>query len=264
MLTNRIAKNKMAEKKINSDKKISAEQFIKKLKASASAEDLRKLSRYFKTGKGEYAEGDKFIGVRMGTVFKFAQEFIEMPPSEIEKMLRSPVHEIRAAALSVMSKQARRKKTPAARRKELFDLYMRRHKHINNWDLVDVSCIYVVGGYLFDKPRSVLTQLAKSKDMWERRTAIVSTAYFIKRGDLKDAFKIAEMLLKDREDLIHKATGWMLRYSGDKDRKKLTGFLDKHASTMPRTALRYALEHFDNKERKHYMGLRKLSNKIKE
>jgi 3-methyladenine DNA glycosylase AlkD len=194
----------------------------------------------------------------MGTVFKFAQEFIEMPPGEIEKMLKSPVHEIRAAALSVMSKQARRKKTPESRRKELFDLYMRRHKHINNWDLVDVSCIYVVGGYLFDKPRSVLYKLAKSKNMWERRTAIVSTAYFIKRGDLKDAHKIAEELLKDKEDLIHKATGWMLRYSGDKERKKLTNFLDKHASTMPRTALRYALEHFDKKEREYYMGLKKI------
>ena len=126
---------------MKAEKKINAESFIKKLKASSSAEDRKNLSRYFKTGKGEYGEGDTFIGVRMGTVFKFAQEFIEMPPSEIEKMLKSPIHEIRAAALSVMSKQARRKKTSESRRKELFELYLRRHEKINNWDLVDVSCI---------------------------------------------------------------------------------------------------------------------------
>ncbi|MCI0716372.1 MAG: DNA alkylation repair protein [Chlorobi bacterium] len=243
------------------DKKIKANDFIKKLKTSASAEDLKKLSRYFKTGKGEYGEGDKFIGVRMGTVFKFSQEFIEMPPGEIEKMLKSPIHEIRAAALSVMSKQARRKKTPENRRKELFELYLSRHQKINNWDLVDVSCVYVVGGYLFDKPRSILYNLAKSKNLWERRTSIVSTAYFIKRGDLDDTYKIAKMLLNDKEDLIHKATGWLLRYAGDRNFHRLTGFLDNHAATMPRTALRYALEHFDKNEREYYMGLKKNSIK---
>jgi 3-methyladenine DNA glycosylase AlkD len=182
-------------KNMASGKKATASEFIRKLKSSATEEDLRKLSRYFKTGKGEYGEGDKFIGVRMGTVFKFAQEFIDMMPAEIEKMLISPIHEIRAAALSVMSKQARRKKTPEERRKELYELYLKRHRHINNWDLVDVSCIYVVGGYLFDKPKKILYRLAKSKNMWERRTAIVSTAYFLIRGELEDGYKIAESLL---------------------------------------------------------------------
>jgi 3-methyladenine DNA glycosylase AlkD len=249
-------------KNMASGKKATASEFIRKLKSSATEEDLRKLSRYFKTGKGEYGEGDKFIGVRMGTVFKFAQEYIDMLPAEIEKMLISPIHEIRAAALSVMSKQARRKKTPEERRKELYELYLKRHRHINNWDLVDVSCIYVVGGYLFDKPKKILYRLAKSKNMWERRTAIVSTAYFIKRGELEDAFKIAESLLKDKEDLIHKATGWMLRYAGDKDRAKLTAFLDKHAGVMPRTALRYALEHFDKKSRAYYMDMKKNQVKL--
>jgi 3-methyladenine DNA glycosylase AlkD len=239
------------------DKKIKANDFIKKLRASASEKARKSLSRYFKTGKGEYGEGDKFIGVRSSKVFKFAQEFIEMPPGEIEKMLKNPIHEVRAAALSVMSRQARRKKTPETRRRELFELYLKQHKHINNWDLVDVSCVYVVGGYLFDKSRRMLYRLAKSKNLWERRTAIVSTGYFVKQGELDDTYKIAEMLLNDKEDLIHKATGWLLRYAGDRNHQNLTRFLDKHASTMPRTALRYALEHFDKKEREHYMGLKK-------
>jgi len=238
-------------------KKIRAEHFIKKLKSESSSEDAAVLMRYFKTGKGQYAEGDKFIGVRMGKVFKFAKEFIDMEPDEIEKMLQSPVHEIRAGALSIMSKQTRRKKLPDEIRKELYELYLRQHKNINNWDLVDVSCVYVVGGYLFDKKKDKLYSLAKSKNMWERRTSIVSTAYFIKRGNCEDTFRIAELLLNDKEDLIHKATGWLLRYAGDKDGKRLIKFLDKYASTMPRTALRYSLEHFDKKKREYYMNLKK-------
>ncbi len=242
------------------EKKIKAEHFIKKLKANCSKEDLVTLSRYFKTGKGEYGEGDKFIGVRSSAVFKFAQEYIEMPPDEIEKMLRSNIHEVRAGGLSVMSKQARRKKTPESRRRELFKLYLKNHDKINNWDLVDVSCIYVVGGYLIDKDRDVLYKLARSKNLWERRTSIVSTAYFIKRGDLEDTFKLAEILLNDKHDLIHKATGWMLRYAGDRNSQRLISFLDKHAATMPRTALRYALEHFEKKKRDHYMSLKYRNN----
>ena len=143
-------------------------------------------------------------------------------------------------------------------RKELFDLYLRRHDRINNWDLVDRSAPYVVGGYLFDKPRAVLYKLARSKSIWERRTAIVSTGYFIRKGDIADTFKIAEILLKDDQDLIHKATGWMLRAAGGTDRQKLLNFLDKHAASMPRTALRYAIEHFDKKLRKHYLGLKQV------
>lgn len=160
---------------------MSAAAFIERLEALRSPEELEKIQRYFKTGKGEYGEGDVFIGVRMGWVFALAKEFIEMPPSEIETLLESPIHEVRAGGLSIMDKQARRKKTPESRRKELFDLYMRRIDRINNWDLVDVSCPYVVGGYLSDKPRDVLYTLARSDDIWERRTALVSTSYFISR-----------------------------------------------------------------------------------
>src|SRR5262245_2348603 len=236
---------------------VTAVEFIKKLKTYRSPEELKKIQRYFKTGAGEYGEGDEFIGVRMGQVFTLAKEFIEMPPSEIEKLLESPIHEVRAGAMSIMDKQARSKKTPESRRKELFDLYIRRHDRINNWDLVDLGALYMVGSHLFDKPRDILYKLARSKNIWERRTAIVGTAYFIRKGDVTDTFKIAEMLVNDKEDLVHKATGWMLRFAGEKDRQKLLGFLDRRAATMPRTLLRYSIERLDKKQRDHYMGMKK-------
>ncbi len=235
---------------------ISAAEFVKKLKTYRSAEELKKIQRYFKTGAGDYGEGDEFIGVRMGQVFALAKEFIEMPPDEIEKLLESPIHEVRVGAVSIMDWQARSKKTPEERKKELFDLYIRRHDRINNWDLVDRSAPYVVGGYLSDKPRDVLYKLARSKNVWERRTAIVSTYYFVRQGDVTDTFKLAEMLLNNDHDLIHKATGGWLREAGKKDSRKLLDFLDKHAATMPRTALRYAIEHLDKKQRDHYMGMK--------
>jgi 3-methyladenine DNA glycosylase AlkD len=237
---------------------MNAERFVEKLKAHRSPDELKKIQRYFKSGEGEYGEGDEFIGVRMGQVFALAKEFIDMPPNEIEKLLENPIHEARAGAVSIMDFQARHKKTLEPRRKELFDLYLRRHDRINNWDLVDRSAPYVIGGYLFDKPRAILYKLARSKDTWERRTSIVSTLYFIRKGDVADAFKIAEILLRDDQDLIHKATGWALRYAGDKDRQKLLSFLDKHAQKMPRTALRYAIEHFDKRQRDHYLSLKKV------
>ena len=196
------------------------------------------------------------MGIRMGQVFALAKEFMNMDLDEVEAMLESPIHKMRVGAVSIMDFQARSKKTTEARRKELFNLYIRRHDRINTWDLVDRSAIWVVGSYLFEKPRKILYKLAKSKQMPERRTAIVSTLYFIGKGDVEDAFKLAEIMLHDKEDLIHKANGWALRFAGDKDRKKLLHFLDKHAATMPRVTLRYALEHFDKKLRDHYMSLK--------
>jgi hypothetical protein len=238
---------------------VSAKRFVERLEAHRSPEELKKIRRYFKTGEGQYGAGDVFMGVRMGQVFGLAKEFIDMPPGEIEKLLESPIHEVRAGALSIMGKQASRKKTPESRKKELFDLYMRRHDRVNNWDLVDLGALYLVGVYLFDKPRGILYKLARSKNLWERRTAIVSTAYFIRQGDLEDTFKIAKILLNDKEDLIHKATGWMLRAAGANDRKKLLSFLDQHAARMPRTLLRYAIEHLDKKQRAHYMSMTKTA-----
>jgi 3-methyladenine DNA glycosylase AlkD len=180
-----------------------------------------------------------------------------MPLDEVERMLESPVHEMRVGAVSIMDYQARNRKTDEKRRKELFDLYIRRHDRIDTWDLVDRSAPNVVGGYLIDKPRKILYKLARSKWMPERRTAIVSTLYFIGKGDVTDAFKLAEILLDDEEDLIHKATGWALRYAGDQDREQLLRFLEEHAAAMPRVTLRYATEHFEKKQREQYLSMKK-------
>lgn len=236
---------------------LTAKLFIGRLKALQSDEELKKIQRYFKSGEGQYGEGDKFIGVKMGKLFALAIEFNGMPVGEIEKLLESPVHEVRAGAVSIMDKESRGKKITEARLKEFYDLYMRRHDRINNWDLVDLGCLHMTGAYLFGKPHDVLYKLARSKNMWERRTAILSTCYFIRKGELIDTFKIAELLVNDKEDLIHKATGWMLRFAGDKDRKKLLSFLDKYAATMPRTLLRYSIEKLESKERQHYLDLKK-------
>ncbi len=236
---------------------VNTEQFIKDLESHCSTDELKKIQRYFKSGEGEYGEGDIFMGVRMGQVFALAKTFIDMPPIEIENLLESPIHEVRAGALSIMGKQFAKKNTSESRKKELFDLYIRRHDRVNNWDLVDLGALYVVGPYLFDKPRDILFQFALSQNIWERRTAIVSTAYFIKQSDVDDTFKIAEILLNDTEDLIHKGTGWMLRAAGETDRQKLLQFLDRYAATMPRTLLRYSIEKLDTEQRAHYMNLKK-------
>lgn len=232
-----------------------AEQFIERLQAQCSPEEALKYQRYFKHS----AADDRFIGVRMGQVFALAKEFIDMPPDEIEKLLESPIHEARAGAMSIMDKHTRRKKTPADRRKALYDLYLRRHDRINDWDLVDLGAPFVVGGYLFDKPRDVLYELARSRNVWERRTAITATAYFIRQGQSDDTFNIAEMLLDDDHDLIHKAVGGWLRAAGGLDRPRLLRFLDAHAATMPRVMLRYAIEHLRAEERGYYLGLGKGS-----
>jgi 3-methyladenine DNA glycosylase AlkD len=231
--------------------KLTAAEFLKTLETLRSSKVAESHSHLA-------LDSDDIIwGVRMGQVFALAKEFVEMPLDEVEKLLESPIHEARVGAVSIMDFQARSRKTTEARRKELFDLYIKRHDRINTWDLVDRSAIYVVGGYLFDQPRKALYKLARSKRMPERRTAIVSTGYFIRQGDVDDTFKIAEMLVNDGDDLIHKATGWMLRAAGDVDRQKLVDFLEKYAADMPRITIRYATEHFDKKQRDQYLRRKK-------
>ena len=238
-------------------KEQTAKNFIECLKKLQSDEELKKIQRYFKSGEGEYGHGDKFMGVKMGSLFATAKEFGEMPVTEIEKLLESPIHEIRAGAVSIMDKASRNKKISKDRLKDFFDLYMRRHDRINNWDLCDLGCLHMTGSYLYDKPHAILYKLARSKNIWERRTAILSTCYFIRQGETTDTFKIAEILVNDKEDLVHKATGWMLRFAGVKDQKRLIAFLNKHAATMPRTLLRYSIEHFSKKEREYYLDMKK-------
>lgn len=243
-------------KKNTSQPELTAKNFIDRLKALQSDVELKKIQRYFKSGEGQYGEGDQFLGVKMGSLFALAKEFEGMPVKELEKLLESPIHEVRAGAVSIMDKESRTKKITESRRKEFYDLYMKRHDRINNWDLVDLGCLHMTGSYLFDKPRNILYMLAKSKNLWERRTAILSTCYFLRQGETDDTFKISELLVNDKEDLVHKATGWMLRFAGTKDQKKLVAFLDKYAATMPRTLLRYSIEHFDKKKKEHYMNLK--------
>ena len=236
---------------------LTAEAFQAVLESRQSEEERAKIQRYFKTGNGEYGRGDVFMGVRMGEVFATARDFAGMPPGEIEKLLESPIHEVRAGAVSIMDKEARRKRTTEERRQAFYDLYLRRHDRINNWDLVDLGAPWVVGRYLFDKPRGVLYDLVRSENVWERRTAIVSTAYFIRQGETDDTFRIAEMLLADDHDLIHKAAGGWLREAGKQDRPRLLAFLERRAPEMPRTMLRYAMEHLDKDQREQYRKMKR-------
>ena len=229
-----------------------ADEFIRQLEAHRSDEERRKVQRYFKSA-------DDFIGVRMGQVFALAKEFVDMPPDEIERLLESPIHEARAGALSIMGKQATRRRTTDERRRELYELYLRRTDRIDDWDLVDISAHHVVGGYLADKPRRVLYELARSPNIWERRIAMYATLAFLRAGDVEDTFALAEILVDDPEDLIQKVVGGMLREAGKHDRPRLCEFLDRHAATMPRVTLRYAIEHFDKERKAHYMGLRRAA-----
>lgn len=234
---------------------LTAKQFIEKLYTYRSAAELKKYERYFRFSEANPLKGDEFIGVRMGQVFALAKEFITMHPPEIEKLMKSPVHEVRAGAMSIMGKQASQKKITEERLKELYDLYIRRHDRINSWDLVDLAGHHVVGRYLADKPRKILYKLARSKNKWERRTAIFSTAHFMmKLRETDDTFKIAEILVHDKEEFVQTAIGWMLRVAGDVNKTGIIKFLDKHAATMNRKALRACLEHFPKKLREHYMG----------
>ena len=232
---------------------LTADRFVQELEEHRSPEKVEGYRRSFKAD--EDVQVDRFMGVSMGHVFALAKEFIDMPPAEIDVLLEHPAHEARVGAVSIMDFQARRKRTLEDRRKELFDLYLRGHDRIDNWDLVDRAAPYVIGGYLSDKPRDVLYTLARSANVWERRTSIVSTYFFIRQGDVADTFAIAEILVDDPHDLIQKAVGGWLREAGKKDPERLLDFLDDHAATMPRTALRYAVEHLDRQRREHYMSL---------
>lgn len=235
---------------------ITATAFKARMQALQSDAEKAKYNRYFKLEDGAYGAGDVFMGVRMGHVFDLAKAFVQMDPGEIETLLDSDIHEHRAGAVSIMAKQYKLKSTTPERREVLYQLYLRRHDRINSWDLVDLGAWHVVGPHLVDRPRDPLYRLARSDNLWERRTAILATYAFIRRGDYADTLAIAQLLLDDREDIIHKATGWMLRSLGA-DTPELAAFLDTHAAAMPRTALRAALEKFDPERRKHYMGLAK-------
>jgi 3-methyladenine DNA glycosylase AlkD len=230
---------------------MTADEFAERLLEHRTDDQRAAYEKSFKPG-----DRDRFAGVRMGQVFALAKEFADLEPGEIEKLLDSPIHEVRAGALSIMGKQFARKKTSDARRQELYELYLRRVDRVDNWDLVDISAHHVIGGYLADKPRDDLYRLAGSANVWERRIAMFSTLHFVRKGDLDDTFAIAEILVDDEHDLIRKVVGGLLREAGKHDRDRLLAFLDRHAATMPRVTLRYAIEHLDEAQRAHYMGLK--------
>lgn len=240
------------------DRELTAECLVAALESRWSADELAKIQRYFKPSADGHGEVDVLIGVRMGGVFALAKTYVGMPLDQIEVLLESPIHEVRVGAVSIMDFEARTVRTPDERCQELFDLYLRRHDRINSWDVVDRSAPYVAGRWLSDRPRDVLYDLALSAVLWERRTAIVSTDYFIRQGDLDDTYRIGELLLRDENGLIQKAVGGWIRAAGTKDRPRLLAFLDEHAATMPRTTLRYAIEHLDPGQRSHYRGLRTI------
>lgn len=225
-----------------------------RLHALADPEKAKRLQRFFKTRKGEYAEGDKFLGIVVPMQRKVAKEFRSLSLMELKKLLHSKWHEERLVALFIMVDQFKR--GDAEQRAQLYNFYLSSTTVINNWDLVDSSASYIVGGYLFDRDRSILTKLACSSLLWERRIAVIATLFFISKDQFHDTLKITELLLSDKHDLIHKACGWMLREVGKRDQNVLIHFLEKHAAHMPRTMLRYAIEHFSPEERKHYLNLR--------
>jgi 3-methyladenine DNA glycosylase AlkD len=236
---------------------VTAEDFIAALWSNQSDAERDKILRYFKSAEGDYGAGDRFIGVRMGTVFALAKQHVGMEPDEIERLLESDIHESRAGAVSIMAKQFERKTTTDERRGELAALYLRRHDRINNWDLVDLGAHQVLGRWLRDKDRGVLYQLARSDNLWERRSAMFATMAFIMARQFDDVMDIAELLVGDPEDLIHKVVGGMLRTVAMHDRKRVEVFLERHAATMPRVMLRYAIEHFSPEERAGWLGRRR-------
>ena len=234
---------------------LTAITFINKLKSYQSDSEREKISRYYKSDN----PGDKVIGVRMRNTFDLAKEFRDMPPGEIEKLLDSPYYESRMGAVSIMDFQVRGKNVTEERRRELYELYLAKHGLLNNWDFMDRAAPRVIGSYLYDynKPRDILYKLAQSENPWERRTAIVSTAWFVRRGELDDTFKISELLLKDDHEYVQKAIGTWMRHAGKKDQEKLMNFLETHAAVMERQTLTTTMEKLDKKKKKYFRNKRK-------
>jgi len=224
------------------------------LRSKADPKKANFLARYFKTGKGQYAEGDVFLGgIVTSEMRKIANKYQDIPLRDIQALLKSKFHEERSLALGILNRQFTKAKNQE--RLKFYKFYLQNTKHINNWDLVDISAGNIVGEYLIANPQKigVLKKLARSKSLWERRIAIMATFTFIKKGQFQETLTIGEMLLTDKHDLIHKAVGWMLREVGKKDQKAEEAFLKKHYQTMPRTMLRYAIEKFPEKTRKKYL-----------
>lgn len=209
------------------------------------------LGRYFKTGPGEYGEGDRFLGVRVPEIRKLVRRCPDLPAPDVRRVLHSAIHEERLLALFLLV--GRFSKGEEAERKRVYELYLASTRYVNNWDLVDASAGRIVGAYLWKRSRAPIRRLARSRNLWERRIAVMATSYFVQQGDFEETLRIARMLLRDEEDLVHKAVGWMLREVGNRDREAEEGFLREHYRDMPRTMLRYAIEKFPERRRRRYL-----------
>jgi 3-methyladenine DNA glycosylase AlkD len=221
----------------------------------ANPQKAKLLARFFKTGRGEYGEGDIFLGIIVPEQRKIATKYKNLSLSKLEQLLKSKIHEERLINLFILVNQFQ--KANPAQQKTIFNFYLKNTNYINNWDLVDLSAPDIVGQYILEnsEAKPVLYKLAKSSSLWERRISVLATFAFIKAKNYKDSLKIAKKLLKDKHDLIHKACGWMLREVGKRDKKLLREFLDQHCRQMPRTMLRYAIEKLDQKTREYYLRL---------
>lgn len=228
-------------------------QLRQDLQSLANPKKAAFFPKFFKAGPGEYAEGDQFLGVIVPDQRKVAKKYKNLPLDQIKELLYSPIHEHRLTALFILVAQYQKAKTDEEK-KIFYDFYLKHRAQVNNWDLVDSSAHKIVGDYLLTRDRSILYELAKSKSLWDRRIAMIAMWTFIREGELEEVLKVAELLVNDSHDLIHKAVGWMLRELGKKDQVIEEKFLKKHHKTMPPTMLRYAIEKFDQQKKDFYMG----------
>jgi 3-methyladenine DNA glycosylase AlkD len=232
-------------------------RLIKKdLRAKSNPKKAKILSTFFKTGVGQYGYGDQFIGVPLPALRALSKTYQDLNLNDIKKLHASKIHEERMLALLILMHQYRL--LNYSEKKKRFNFYIQRTRYINNWDLVDVSAPHIVGHFLNGRNRKVLYRMARSNDLWKKRIAIVSTFYFIRQNDFKETLEICKILMKDQHDLIHKATGWMLREVGKRDEKTLERFLNRYATVMPRTSLRYAIERLSVKKRKFYLEMKRV------
>jgi 3-methyladenine DNA glycosylase AlkD len=223
----------------------------RRLQSLGDGEDAAFLQRFFKTAEGQYGAGDRFLGIRVPVTRRLAREFRDLPLEDVERLLYEPWHEARLLGVILLGERYAR--ASEGERNAIYKLYLGNTDRVNNWDLVDASAPYIVGTHLLERPRAILDKLARSKNLWERRIAIVATHKLIRAGQFDDTIRIATKLLDDPHDLIHKATGWMLREVGKYDPKRLEAFLDEFAPRMPRTMLRYAIERMPAAQRRRYL-----------
>lgn len=228
-------------------------QLLSELKHASDPERAKNLEWFFKTGKGEYGEGDQFLGITVPKLREISKKYQSLNLNDLQKLLESKIHEHRLSALMILRFKYENKSVDEKSKKEVVHFYLLNTKKINNWDLVDLSCHYILGNWLLTKDREILYKLAKSDNLWEKRISIISTFAFIRNDQFTDTLRISEILINDKHDLIHKAVGWALREIGKKDKKVEISFLNKYYKTMPRTMLRYAIEKFSEKERKFYL-----------